>query len=258
VDEGSFALTGVSLKEGRFPILKGKATNNTDRAWKTVLFELILYDASGNVIPVTVKDSDFNELYVVTVGGFKPGDTKELKMSFRLAEALRNVKVANFKIQFKTGVYPAKYSFTMTKPSQSADLQVHDEFLDASFTISQEQITFVLRNKTDNPIKLSWDQVSYVDFFGTSHRVMHKGIKLVDREQPQAPTAIPPNAQVDELVAPTDYVAFISGNWKQGNILPDNVAAKQLKGKTVSVFMPLEINGSIKNYSFEFLVSKVQ
>ena len=87
---------------------------------------------------------------------------------------------------------------------------------------------------------------------------MHKGVKLVDREQPQAPTIIPPKAQVDDLVVPTDYMAFISGNWKQENILPDNVVAKQLKGKTVSVFMPLEINGSVKNYSFEFLVSNVQ
>ncbi|MGD0499499.1 MAG: hypothetical protein ABSC23_13800 [Bryobacteraceae bacterium] len=259
VDEGSFALTGVLLKGGRFTISKGKATNNTDRAWRTVQFELILYDASGNVIPVTAKDSDFNELYIVTVDGFKPGDTKELKMSFRLAEALRNVReVANFKIQFKTGVYPAKYTFTMKKPSQSDALHFYDDSLDALFNITQAQITFVLRNKTDNPIKISWDQVSYVDFYGTSHRVMHKGVKLVDREQPQAPTIIPPKAQVDDLVVPTDYMAFISGNWKQENILPDNVVAKQLKGKTVSVFMPLEINGSVKNYSFEFLVSNVQ
>jgi hypothetical protein len=44
----------------------------------------------------------------------------------------------------------------------------------------------------------------------------------------------------------------------QGVLCGSPVVAKRLKGKTMSVFMPLEVNGSVKNYSFEFLVSNVQ
>ena len=70
-------------------------------------------------------------------------------------------------------------------------------FYPHSFTMS-------LNNKTDNPIKIDWNQVSYVDISGMSHRIIHSGVKYIGRENPQSPTIIPPTAKIADIVFPTD------------------------------------------------------
>lgn len=263
VDGGSFELGGVSLKTGHSPNITGKVTNKTDREWKAVHFRLVPYDASGNLIPMR---PDENRMFVRSIRGFKPGEIDRLEMAPILSRALKGVDVKTFNIEFSGGEWPAKYTFTMSRPSPNDNLRFEDAFVHASFAISPQQLTFTLRNMTDDPIFINWDKVSYVDFLGTSHRILHKGVRLVDREHPQPPTTIPPRAQIDELVFPVDYVEFVLNRWKQQDMLPGSVqdmkapstSAKMFKGKTISVFMPLEIGTAIKNYFFEFQATNVE
>ena len=64
--------------------------------------------------------------------------------------------------------------------------------------IGRTQLNFCLTNKSGYSIKLPWDDMAYVDEDGKTMRVIHSGIRLVDRNAAQAPTVIPKNATSDE------------------------------------------------------------
>jgi hypothetical protein len=109
---------------------------------------------------------------------------------------------------------------------------------------------FSLENKTELGIVLPWDKISYVDWSKGSHRVLHEGVRLIDRDKPQADSTVAPSARLDDFIYPSDYVD------SEKPILPllDPSAAV---GATFSVFMPLEIKGHEKDFFFTFKVERV-
>jgi hypothetical protein len=48
-----------------------------------------------------------------------------------------------------------------------------------------DQLGFNLLNKSGSPVRILWDDAAYVDITGQSRRVIHSGVKLVDRNSPQ-------------------------------------------------------------------------
>jgi hypothetical protein len=259
IEEGAFVLKNLSLISEKYlgPKLKGEVLNNTSKDWKEVTFEINLYDNSGNKLKGYVGES-----FSFTIYGIKKGETKSIGYgSGESFLGIRDVSISKYEINFKTGEYPANYIFTMTKPKVSNDLLYEDNFLKILFSISKRQIGFNLKNKTANPIKIDWNQVSYVDVLGESHKVMHSGVKYIDREKPQSPSVIPPTAKLEDIVFPTDYIYYSSGKyggWREIPLFPEAPKAKIYKGRTFSVFMPLEINGVVKNYLFSFNIEEIE
>ena len=189
---------------------------------------------------------------------FKRGETKSVNKTFLIEAPV----ISRYELRFKTGEYPAKYTFVLTKPKASSQLIYEDPFLKIEFSITQKQFGFILQNRTENPIKIDWNQVSYVDVLSESHKVMHSGVKYTDKGNPQTPTLIPPTAKLKDIVYPIDYVSYLPGPsgglWTEAPLLPEAPEAKNLKGKSFSVFMPLEINGVVKNYLFSFNIADVE
>ena len=258
VEEGSFVFKNLSIKEDGFQNLKGDVTNYTSKNWNEVCFEIDLYDNSGNKLKVYSRDSFSFYFY-----DLKKGETKSI--GYGNGESLigidKNVVISRYELRFKTGKYPAKYNFVMTKPKASKELTYEDSSLKIVFSITKKQIGFILQNKTENPIKIDWNQVSYVDVLSESHKVMHSGVKYMNKATPQPPTLIPPTAKLEDIVFPIDYVSYSSGrygSWIEEDMFPEAPTAKLYKGKSFSVFMPLEINGIIKNYFFSFKVEDVE
>ena len=87
-----------------------------------------------------------------------------------------------------------------------------DDLVKALWSVSGSNISFSIQNKTDHSIKIPWDEAAFIDESGSSHRVMHAGVKYTDRQQPQAPSIIARKASIEDLVFPTDYV-----EWKEGS-----------------------------------------
>jgi hypothetical protein len=162
-----------------------------------------------------------------------------------------------------------QYVFTMTKPNQSVANTFEDEFIKIMFAISPESLRFSLTNKSDNPIKLKWNESAYVDANSESHRVMHAGVRYIERDKELPPTIIPPNAKVSDLVIPVDQVRFGTNKWYESQTdrhwyqkplfpKPDKKEASAYKGRSFSVFFPLEIDGQVKNYTFTFTIEITQ
>jgi len=72
-------------------------------------------------------------------------------------------------------------------------------------------VSFVLENRTDHSIKIVWDEASYVDVEGVSHRVIHEGVKYADRNASQPPTVVVRKGSVTDIVVPSDSIY-----WREG------------------------------------------
>jgi hypothetical protein len=152
----------------------------------------------------------------------------------------------------------------MLKPTVSDDMTFEDASIAFKFSIDAKGIAFSIRNMTDDPISVNWNLVSYVDAHSDAHKVIHSGIRLMDKEAPQTPTLIPPTARINETIFPTDYIESGSSGlhqkplWPDGGYLSkDNSYLNSLEGNTFSVFMPIEVGGKTKNYSFVFKIVSV-
>jgi hypothetical protein len=147
-----------------------------------------------------------------------------------------------------------KYRFTMTSPVKSGYLRFEDEFVKVSFNLDKTKIAVSLRNTTDKPIKINWDGASYIDPTGESHKCLHL----------QSTTIVPPGAKIKGLIVPTDCIYFqnTGGNTlkhREREFLPtaSKQEAEAYKGKFLSIFLPVEENGLVKNYLFIFRINIV-
>jgi hypothetical protein len=147
------------------------------------------------------------------------------------------------------------YVFALVKPKESDRLALEDDSIRIAFAVVESQIQFSLQNKTESPIEINWDQSAFIDFSAQSHRVIHAGIKWNDREKPQAPAIVPPTARISDIIYPADYAEWSGSDWLHKPVVPP--AELAYKGQTFSVFMPLKINGEVKNYLFTIKVADV-
>lgn len=253
-DEGPFQFTGVSILRDYTGVkMVGKVTNNTPKRWSTASFEVVLTDGAGNKLGSKTFD----------ISDILPGQTKSIGILESYGESiyLKDAnQISTFDLKFAGGSIPATYVFALTKPIATADLSFSDNVIDIQFRPSKKQIGFVLRNKSPSPAKLDWNSAAYVDTAGASHKVMHDGVKFTDRSNIQAPTVIPPGASVSDLVYPIDYAFYISGRyggWTELPLFPEAPKAMAYKGQTFSVFLPIEIEGKVRNYNFVFTIKDV-
>lgn len=71
-----------------------------------------------------------------------------------------------------------------------------------------KQISFTLKNLSSSTIKINWDNVCYIDESNESSGVIHKGIRYMDAGKPMAASAIPKDAELSDLIAPTNKVYY--------------------------------------------------
>lgn len=138
-------------------------------------------------------------------------------------------------------------------------LMYYDDFIRIVFEVGQKRIGFNLENKTDKGITINWDKVAYVSPTGESMRVMHTGVRYIQRDAPQAPTVIPPYSNITDAVIPSQHIYFESGQyggWRELNLFPGNDKTIFI-GKSFSVFLPLEIKGQWKEYTFTFKINNI-
>jgi hypothetical protein len=125
------------------------------------------------------------------------------------------------------------------------------------------QIGFDLNNKSDQTLKLVWDDAAFISTENESGRIFHKGIKYIDRENPQSPTSIYKNTTLSDLVSPTSNTYYVSGQyggWTSRPIIPTMAGGfskkveykPELLGKTLRVALPFKMDDKTLEYVFVF------
>jgi len=144
-----------------------------------------------------------------------------------------------------------------------------DGVLGFGWFLSPYRLSFLLANHTDRSIRIIWDEAAYVDANGVSHRVIHEGVKYIDRSASQPPSVVPPNSEIHDSIIPVDHVYFMSGQyggWGELPLLPVSAYSKkhmesiveQYVGKTLRVLLPIELQNVVVDYIFTFRINAAE
>jgi hypothetical protein len=218
--------------------IDGLVTNRTDRKWTAVLFEFELLSADGKVVgrvPLLYKN-------------LLPGQSKE--MADRPAQLLNPNRrdFSGYRILYRTGELEVTYVLTLLKPQPNRLLQYADQTTEFSFSILDTCINLKLKNNSSSQVTVDWSSARFVDIFEQSHSVTHVGSSKVA-----------PFERLSETIEPALTAAIEPGQyegWRTGRVLPRTLDAGELKGKTISLSLPLESEGVRTVYQFVFRVAE--
>ena len=168
---------------------------------------------------------------------------------------LNNVEVPkNSKQQFSESMVKTTTEDGVTKYS------FEDEMIAITWYASSTQFNFTLRNKTNHSIKIPWDEVAYINYRGESMRCIHRGIKLIDRNNEQAPTIVAKNSTLTDLLIPSDHIYYVSGKyggWRERSLFgkyksQEDANQSGMVGSKVSILLPIIIENVTNEYTFQF------
>lgn len=168
------------------------------------------------------------------------------------------------------------YDFDLIKPKYSEDFKFSDSLIDVEFSTRTSNIDFKLKNVSNKSIKLIWDDFSFVNEKGAAQKIIHKNIKLNNKEGAQAPTVIPTNSYIEDTVTPIDDIEFVGSKnygglytspvyWKKAYIFPKLLygyskqkdLAKSLVGNNYSLLMVIEKDNTKIEYKFDFKINDI-
>ncbi len=170
---------------------------------------------------------------------------------------------------------PYRYSFSLVKPESEA-LGFEDSNVLIRFLPSPEKIWVSIRNKTDHEINLIRDKAEFIDHLGESSSVVYghnfvSEIKLyVDNRMYVPPMRIDPGSEITgnvwiniwldysmmrgrrAVISEIDYYMqpFFPRNSHEGR-------GEELKDSTFKLILPIDLDGSISNYMFTFMINDV-
>ncbi|RLI46562.1 hypothetical protein DRO69_02755 [Candidatus Bathyarchaeota archaeon] len=144
-----------------------------------------------------------------------------------------------------------------------------DQMVEIIWMPTSSQISFMLKNKTNHSIKIVWDEAAYVDENGESHRVIHSGVKYIDRNNPQPPSVVVRGGTISDIIIPSDKIYYVSGQyggWRKNPLFPTTSEefdffkklVKKYVGKTIQVLLPLQIEDVINEYIFTFEIKDAE
>jgi len=152
-----------------------------------------------------------------------------------------------------------------------------DALFRATWYAAPKDFSFLLANKSDHSIRVIWDRGVFVDDSGASHRMMHSGVRYLQRDSPQPPSVIVRDGLLNDGVLPTDCVFWKPGHyggWEQKEIFgptrtetPSShlefvevfeADARANIGRRYKVLLPIEDGGSTHEYVFVFEVKGVE
>jgi hypothetical protein len=240
-----------------FQFVDGNIVNETSKSWDILYLAIDLHDKNGVVKPKEgpdpiIRAHDPSASAGIAVKDLGIGTTVKLRYQEE-AKADNDTFSATFK--FADGRYPVHYKTALTTPVADTTLKYHDDALAITFSLQRTEIDFILQNNSNDPIKVDWNLVSFV--WGTSQGVIHKGIRLADKQAVKPPSMIPPRAKIEDLIVPVENVQLVAGDWVTHPLFVDGPASLTFVGQEFSIFMPLDIGGTTTNYTFTFRIMGV-
>ena len=75
-------------------------------------------------------------------------------------------------------------------------------------SVNAQYIQTAIQNDSGDSIKIIWDDSSYVDGIGFTHKVTHGGTLIKDRTGFTPPTPIPSGSKFSKLLIPVDFLHY--------------------------------------------------
>lgn len=142
-----------------------------------------------------------------------------------------------------------------------------DSLMSIAWIPGNTRIGFILENKTDHSLKVVWDEAAFLSPSGSSSRMMHEGVRYIERDASMPASVVPRRGRLIDFVVPTDRVRYESGRyggWRVDPLLspgsPSRGSIEEAQaniGQRFSVLLPIEIQGETNEYMFTFEVKAV-
>ena len=190
------------------------------------------------------------------------GTTKEVLASDAFFSAFKGDDDGKFFATLKKVEKPTnpdvRYGNTTTVTEKNiTKFSYIDNFIDILIFAGSTQFNFVLKNVSDNSIKVIWNEAVFVDVDGSTSKIMHSGIKYSQRESDQPASTIIKGAKLDDLAAPTDrvYYSDVLKEWTSKSLYVN--ANPQKSGQIIKLMLPIQVKDVINEYIFEFELTYV-
>jgi len=144
-----------------------------------------------------------------------------------------------------------KGKITIVEDKDKTKYNYEDNFISITIFCTSEKFNFILKNKSDNSIKIIWDDAAFVDYSGNTSRVMHSGIKYSQKEASQPASTIIKGATLDDVACPTAnvYYSTILKDWVTKSMYPQYAT---YGANQIQLMLPIQIKDVVNEYIFVF------
>jgi hypothetical protein len=166
----------------------------------------------------------------------------------------------------------------------SSRYRYEDELIEFQVTSLPTHFLFVLRNKSTSTLKLLWDEATYIDPSRRVSKVLHQGARFADPNLAQAPSVIPPETHLTDVIYPSEKALYresvsmfgtSTSGWEHRPLLEPatevvrrtadassrvadfTTRARSVFGTRMGVLLPLQVEGVTHEYTFWFEVTGV-
>jgi hypothetical protein len=170
---------------------------------------------------------------------------------------------------FGCASYKYEYVVKLNSPVSSSFLGYWNDTFSISFDFTAKGLNFTLFNKSNDGIKINWDEVS-ISENGVAKRVVHKETGMTRINDLQPPTTIPPKSSLNDFVVPTDNIMFVPVYGRQTMVVTDsypiydygNKAKSERimksKGKRITLYLPFYIRNTFCSKTYAFTIVDVE
>lgn len=132
-----------------------------------------------------------------------------------------------------------------------------DNLFNITWYIGARAYFFKLENKSDQTIRINWDDIAYVDPTRSVCRMIHDGIPPVNYSHPQTSSNIPRNSLYIDYLIPISSIHISEDDTKIDKIFyfNDKNRIEKQKGTSTAIQLPIMIKDTQINYIFSFEVS---
>lgn len=141
-----------------------------------------------------------------------------------------------------------------------------DDLVRAGWVYSGGSLIAILENKTEHSIQARLEQGAFITPGGGSQRILTGDMSYANRNEEVRPITIPSGASSSAVLIPAGNLGFneysgvtIDAMFEPtslsstGSATPNDVEANL--GETFSILLPLEIQGTVNEYTFNFEVN---
>lgn len=131
-----------------------------------------------------------------------------------------------------------------------------DNVIDIIIFGSNTQFDFILKNVSENSIKVVWNEAVFANYDGSTSKIMHAGTRYSQREADQPATTIIKGAKIEDLATPNCNVRYsdVLKKWVTDTMYPSEPA--KTPGQ-LRLMLPIQIKDVINEYIFVFDVKYV-
>lgn len=214
------------------------------------------------------KKEDYNASYdkelmkFYTVKNSIDGTTKDIKAAYAQSEAFEYDDSGKFVAALTKVEKPSNPAVRYGKTTNVTEKDItkysyEDNFIDILIFAGSTQFNFILKNVSNNTLKVVWNEAVFVDVDGSTSKVMHTGIKYSQREADQPASTIIKGAKLEDLVVPTDKVYYSETltEWTSKSLYAN--ANQKVEGQTIKLMLPIQVKEVVNEYIFEFTLSYV-